>query len=160
MLLDPFFDISQSIFDNIFALYKKTYGKLGMREKNAYGFTKYNRWILIRGNSNNLVAFVVFKTTQWGLKLVAVCQDGSREGKDAAITFVTKALNIKGVYGEVSPPLESVLAGKVPEITVEQAREIIPHKLDQIAEDPNHYTREITGIGKITKLVVGKPIMK
>jgi hypothetical protein len=103
------------------------------------------------------VAFVLAKTTAFGVKVCATGTNGSREAKTAVIRFHIGALNTDGVYAEVSPPIEAKLAGDVPVVPVTRAGRVLESKAIVPDTDGGHYVREVTNIGPQRKKMVGKP---
>lgn len=154
--LDPI-DIPDSLLSELFQAYIQTYKPLGerMHINEGYQLLDYNRWILVRNKNGKLIAFILFKTTIWGLKLIACGADESKEAKRGMLSFLTKALNVKSVYGEVSPPLEDRLID-VPKVPVDLAKKVLGKDIEPQA-DGYHYLREIKNIGYKKKLLVGKP---
>ena len=66
--------------------------------------------------------------------------------------------NVRGVYGEVSGGVERVVAGRVPEVPLDVAEQVLG-KAVKPHQDGRHYTREITNVGPKTKLLVGSPML-
>lgn len=156
--VDPI-DLPDPLTAELFIVYKRTYKQLGTHLKKAVDLFEYNRWILIQNEIGGLAAFIIFKTTIWGLKLGAVGSDGSRQGKDCLLALLAKALNVECVYGEVSPPLEGKLAGTVPQVPSPIAKQVLEKDIEPDA-DGYHYRRVIKEIGPQKKLLVGKPSSK
>ena len=152
-------DVPFSATSELFTTYLRTYEKLGTHLKNPMELFEYNRWILVRDGDDKLVAFVIFKTTPWGLKLGVVGSDGSRRGKECLLALLTMALNVEGVYGEISPPLEDKLTNKIPLVSARTASKVLEKDIEPEA-DGYHYRRDIKGIGSQTKLLVGRPAAK
>ena len=156
--IDPV-DVPVALTDELFSIYVRTYKKLGAHLQKAIDLFEYNRWILIRNKNGDLVAFLIFKTTIWGLKLGVVGSDGSRQGKDCLVALLTKALNVECVYAEVSPPLEEKLADTVPQVSARIAKQVLEKDIEQ-DDDGYHYRRIIKEIGPQKKLLVGRPSSK
>jgi hypothetical protein len=152
---DPI-DLPDSLRSELFEVYMRTYKRLGMHLKEKEHLDEYNRWILIRNKENKPVAFLLLKTTAFGLKLGAAGSDGSREGKDCVLTFLAKILTIEGVYGEISPPLEGKLSDNVPKVAAGFAEEVLEKDIEPDT-DKYHYLGHIKNIGQQRKLMVGKP---
>lgn len=151
-----FIDIPDETTDSIFELYKITYNDLGFIFTAKEQMDEYNRWIIIREDkSEKIAAFILFKTTAWGLKLGIVGTNQSSNGVRAMLTLLTKAFNVEGIYGEVSPPLEAKLQGKVPQIPCDVTSKILTYRITPDT-DGFHYTRSINKIGSVRKILIGK----
>jgi hypothetical protein len=107
--------------------------------------------------SGAIVAFVLAKDTDQGMKLCATGSDGRREARQAIVAFHIEALNTEGVYAEVSGPMEAKLGSAVPVVSGTTSRRVLAGKQIVLDADGEHYTREITNIGRQKKKLVGKP---
>jgi hypothetical protein len=141
-----------------FRLYQEVYSGLDPRLNVPMpaALAEYDRWILLVDDEERMCGFACFKTTLWGLKLGLAATDQSAYAKAALVQFLRRALNVEGVYGEVSERLESAMAGHVPVVPAAAVGRILGKA---VTEDPDgrYYSREITNVGRKTKLMVGKP---
>ena len=142
----------------LYELYRTEYVKLDskLNVQMPEALLEYNRWVVIVGEKGEILAFACFKTTQSGLKLGLAANDGAARGKSALKSMLRAALNVDGVYAEVSDRLELSLAGYVPEVLPELVGGILG-KLTTENADGRHYSRDITNVGRKTKLMVGRP---
>lgn len=157
--IDPI-DIDEEIKDNIFKLYKSVYSKFNdiffINNKNA--LLKYNRWVIITNDKNELSGFALFTENQFGLKLGIAAANDLAKSKKALIQFIIKSLNIEGIYAEVSGRLEDVILNDVPKLKADEAMKILAleKRLNKIDNDKYHYKRNI---GNQMKIMVGKPLI-
>lgn len=153
-------DLPEREVNDLYALYANVYSdpKIGikLKVKNKYGLLKYDRWVLIVKDSK-LIGFAIFRTHAWGLKLGLIGSDGTPEGRTAVKAFIRKAFKVRGVFGEVSPPLEYVLKGHAPQVDVKKAKKVLDKDIDRNA-DGFHYYREVSNIGRKRKIIYGNPI--
>jgi len=157
--LDPIDFLTGPDLKRVYDLYRATYSRFDskLNAEMPEALLEFNRWVLIVDDDDSLFAFACFKTTPTGLKLGLTTSDGRAEGKVAVVQLARKALNVEGVFGEVSPPIESELVGHVPEVPAELVGAILAKTID-IQSDRRHYSREITNVGSKMKLMVGRPL--
>jgi hypothetical protein len=161
-------DFPAADLGRIFALYKDTYGRFAPKSGSAPNFNvpladglfEYNRFVLMVNASGEIVAFVLAKDTDHGVKLCATGGDGSREARAAIVALHIDALNTDGVYAEVSNPMEDKLGKAVPTVPARKASRILAGKNIVAHADGVHYTREITNLGPQTKKLVGRPLAR
>jgi hypothetical protein len=160
-------DVSPDTINRVFEIYRLAYSGLNntplIAEPNA--LLAYNRWILLREASTAegpgpVAAFALFKVKAMGLKAGLKASDGQRASKRAIIRFAIASYNAPGVFGEISPPLETKLAGDVPVVPVDVALDVLARlgKRDVRPTHSNHYTRRIGALGEVEKLMVGYPV--
>ncbi len=159
MEVDPA-DIEDKILTNIYDLYVSVYKNIG---KNLYlackeMLLKYNRWILIVDFDEQIVGFALYRTHSHGIKLGLIGSDNSKQVKKALKKLVRRSLNVSGVFGEVSPPLEYSLKGYTPKVQAKYAHEILD-KDCKSGDDEWHYIRDIGNLKDKRKMLVGKPLL-
>ena len=144
----------------VYQMYKGEYRKIdkNLLIKSRNGLMKYNRWVLIIGDQNEIAGFALCSTKASGLKLGLAASDRSEHGRAAVKAISRKGFNIKLVHGEVSDAMEKVVEGRVPEVDPKFA-EVILQKKVKIDKDKRHYWRDIKNIGNKRKLLVGKPVL-
>lgn len=162
-------DIDDALLKKVHALYAASYGKqtdngLPLLISDPRGLLKYDVWVLLFANTddNSPVAFLLASTTACGIKGGLLGTDGDRKSKKAILTLKTAILQQSRVYAEVSDNLENKLKGEVPTVDFEMAEKVLATlgKSDAVAEpDGKHYTRKIGNLGKVRKLMVGKPVL-
>lgn len=139
----------------IWDMYKTSYEKIGLHIPGASGLMKYDAWEVFFDEDNNPKAFNLYKTTPLGLKAGLLGSDGSSEAKSIIKTHVRDRFKRGNVYGEVSHAVERLTQG-VPVVCAIYVpgvlrKPVIPE------EDGVHYQRNLTGIGRVTKKLVGNP---
>jgi len=141
-------------------MYAQVYGRIdsSLNIEDADGLFEFDRWILIQDARGKLIGFVLLKTTPFGLKVGLTGSDGSVAGREAIKAFHRRVYREKGVYGEVSDALERVVAGHAPRVPVDVAQLVLRPKVVHREADGYHYSREITRLGRRTKLMVGTPV--
>ena len=148
--VDPLDFLSSAEIVAVYELYRTQYLRIddrlniGMPE----ALLEYNRWVIVVDRSGNVLAFSCYKTTRHGLKLDLTAASDDAGGKAALKAVLRLGLNVRGVYGEVSGGVERVVAGHVPEVPPDMAEQVL-----------GYYTREITNVGRKTKLLVGNPML-
>jgi hypothetical protein len=113
--------------DKVFALYEEVYRKIdtALNVSAADELLEFTRWVLITDEQGGLMAFVCFKMTESGLKLGLTASTDAELARSALKRVLRNALNLDGVYGEISPPVEFALVGYVPEVPCELAQAIL-----------------------------------
>ena len=159
--LDPA-DIDDDLIDSVFNLYKTVYSQINptlfIRDK--YALLKYTRWIILIDDKKHVAGFLLCREHKNGIKLGLTAAADSKEAKKAVVELNRKAFNVAGVFGEVSPPLEKVLRGHVPELNASDAAKVLQplKKINRVAKDRKHYWRDIKNIGEKRKMMVGRPV--
>jgi len=166
---DPI-DLPDNTLRRVFRLYQNTYRDLSAQPliSKDVGLLKYNRWILFckehvdpesLPEDSDIVGFALAGVKAPGLKIGLMGHDGSKEGKHGVIRFAIGSFNAKDVFGEVSPPIETIVVQSVPAVEFGDAENVLRQlgKTDVRQTTGNHYTRAIGAIGSVEKLMVGKP---
>lgn len=143
--------------DLVFEMMERTYQSIGIPVSNPNTMLqKYPVWWLYM-SSGQPVAFAVFKSTPYGLKAGLSGHDGSPDGRGAAIQAIRTKFKQDGVYGEVSHKVKGIaLAAGAPRVPVEYVSDIIGKPIEPTG-DGFSYTRNISGVGRVEKVMVGKP---
>jgi hypothetical protein len=159
--MDPLDFLGSAEIAAVYDLYKTQYSRLDARLNipTPEVLVEFNRWVIVVDRFGTVLAFSCFKTTQHGLKLGLTASSDDAEGKAAVRAILRLGLNVLGVYGEVSEGVERVVAGRVPEVPLGVAQQVLGKALEP-HEDGRHYRREITNVGPKTKLLVGRPILE
>ena len=78
------------------------------------------------------------------------------------LTFKTTAFNTNGVYGEISDPIKKRIIHDVPIVSSKKAKLILAKlgKLDIEKHNNYHYSRTIGELGRVEKVMVGKPLIE
>jgi len=147
-----------SYLDQIWDMYAKTYAKLGLSKGSKQEMVSdYNYWEIARGSSGEPVAFIVSKNTGLGTKLGLAGSDGSGEGKTALKQYLGTAFKLPGHYAEVSHAVEQVvMKHNPPVICASTVPQVIKKPVDP-SNDGIHYTRNLSGVGQVEKVMVGNP---
>jgi hypothetical protein len=102
-------------------------------------------------------AFSLAKQTRYGLKAAASGSDGSLDGRDTVKDDIARRFLRAGEYGEVSGAVEKLVTrAGAPVVCAAYVPEVIGKPVDA-EEDGQHYSREIRGAGRHTKIMVGRP---
>lgn len=133
-----------------------TYAKIGLIVDSPQELDEYDHWELF-DDDGTWVAFVLSKTTPYGLKLGLAGSDGSRVGRNAVKNYVASSFFALGHYAEVSHRMEELAfdAG-APLVCAIYASDVLNKDVEP-ARDGVHYRRAIKGIGEVTKVIVGRP---
>jgi hypothetical protein len=154
-------DIDDNLITAVYDLYRHVYGKISktLYIKNKLVLLKYTRWLILIDQSGKLAGFMLCREHPCGVKLGLTGATDTKAAKKAVVELNRKALNVQGVFAEVSPPLESVLKGYVNPVKASVAAKVLglSKKTIQIHKDGYHYSRVISKIGKHKKQMVGKP---
>ena len=98
-----------------------------------------------------------YKLTSFGKKMALGGSDGSPGGKMAMKDAIISMPRQHGTYAEVSGALEHIIMKVNPPIVCAAVVPEVLHKVVSPAPDGLHYSRVITGVGKVEKLLVGTP---
>ena len=140
--------------DEVYAMVKKSYATIGVPVSSIGGLMKYDKWELFF-SGDQLIAFNLYKTTPFGLKTGLIGSDGSSEGKSTVKSHIKTRYLRPNVYGEVSHAVEKLSAG-APIVCAVYVPDVIKKPI-QIEEDGVHYSRDLEGVGWVTKKMVGRP---
>jgi hypothetical protein len=143
--------------DIIWNMYVETYRDIGLILPNPAALDEYDAWAVASDADDHQVAFVLYKSTPYGLKLGLAGTDRSEAGKRALVDYKARAFHQPGVYAEVSHKVEG-LAKRfgAPVVCVIEAQGILGKPVKPEA-DGIHYTRPLVGVGPVTKVMVGRP---
>ena len=167
--LDPL-DLPDRVLDRVYDLYRRTYASLSARPlvSSREALLAYDRWVLftkgpvVAGKTptpKRIVGFAIFKVKHPGLKAGLKATDGSPAAKRALLQFSIRSYNTEEGFGEVSPPLETKIRGKVPIVQASDAKRVLEQlgKTDVRRTKGDHYKRRIGNLGLVEKLMVGRP---
>ena len=118
----------------------------------------YAVWDVYFHDDGRVASFVLSKETPYGLKHAASGHDGSRDGKDTAKDVLRRGFHAPGVYGETSHGVEHVAAKGDPPVVCSVNVKRVLGKDIQRSRDGIHYTRTITGVGPVEKVMLGRPV--
>jgi hypothetical protein len=140
--------------DAVWEMYKESYKAIGMHVPSPSGLLDYDLWeLFFEGEAP--VAFNLYTRTPFGLKTGLLGTDGSPVAKSAIKTHLRSRYNKPGVYGEVSHAVERLTQG-VPVVCAIHIPKVLKKTVVAL-EDGVHYTRNIQGVGVVTKKLVGNP---
>lgn len=144
--------------DIIWDMYVKTYSDIGLILPNPEALDEYDVWSVASDDNDEQVAFVLYKTTPYGVKVGLSGTNRTEAGKRALVDYKATAFHQPGVYAEVSHKMEG-LAKRfgAPVVCVVEAQGILGKPVQPEA-DGIHYTRRLLGIGNVTKVMVGRPL--
>lgn len=142
------------LLDSFYEMVVKTYAKIGIPVRNKNELLDLTEWH-VYPNTENPIMIAGYKKTPFGLKYTIVGSDGSPEGK-AAVKESIKTLNSDGFYGELSHRLQDVAESmNIPMVPVDVVEEILNKRIQPL--DEYRYSREITNVGPVEKVMFGKP---
>ena len=144
-----------SLVDDVWSMYQTSYAKIGLHLRGSTDMYEYDPWLLFFDNAKP-VAFVLFKRTEYGLKLGVIGSDGSPAGKTHVVAWLGSAFEHPGMYGEVSHAVER-LTGHAPRVCATDAERVLRKTIDPSA-DGIHYKRAILVVGTVEKVMVGRPL--
>jgi hypothetical protein len=143
--------------DRVFEMVVTTYQKIGVPVNQPRDLMEFDRWYLYLNTKDQPVAFTLTKTTTFGIKAGLAGSNGSSEGKRIAIANLRSNFFKSGHYGEVSHAVEGIAtAAGAPVVCNAYAPKILGKPVEP-HEDGIHYTRNISGVGTVQKVLVGKP---
>lgn len=147
-------DARSKVEDAVWSMYQKSYAAIGMHLAGKADMREYDHWHVFGDPPH---AFVASKTTPYGTKLGVLGSDGSKEGKAAVKDWLKTAFHREGTYGEVSHGVEHLaLSGGAPAVPASEVGAILGKAVEPSA-DGLHYSRNIGGVGRVEKLMVGRP---
>lgn len=142
--------------DAVWAMYTKTYQAMGLIHSRPGELFEYDHWEVCQ-EEGQPVFFVLMKRTPFGLKSGLSGSDGSSQGKVRALNRLRTSFQKPGVYGEVSHKVEAiVLASGAPVVCARHVPKVLG-KLVDVLEDGLHYMRSLSSVGRVTKIMVGRP---
>ena len=144
--------------DAVWAMYQKSYEKIGLIVgRGEELLVEYDVWEISFDGAGNPVAFCLYKSTPYGLKVGLSGSDGSAEGRVAARASFTEKYFRPGVYGEVSHrPAELAKQAGAPVVCSNLAPIVLRKDVEFV--DDLHYVRTLAGVGPVKKILVGSPI--
>lgn len=146
-------DYSQEVFD----MAKSTYAKIGLPLSKPSDLLKYQEWHITTDSDGAPLSFATYKTTNYGKKLGLAGHDGSSSGKAVVKALIATQFHKEGFYGEVSHGVEYLaMKAGVPVVPNYLASKILGKPVD-LEDDGLHYTRNLKGVGTVTKMLIGKP---
>lgn len=142
--------------DAVWDMYQNTYKSIGTHVNDKHHLLyDYDRWSIVF-SEDKPIQFSLFKTTSYGYKSCLSGFDGSAEGKEAQKSDIRKKYTLPGYYGEVSHSLkEMALKHNAPVVCAVYASQIIGRPVDPVGD--LEYRRSLSGVGMITKMLVGNP---
>lgn len=145
--------------DRVWDMFVGTYRSIGLilSAPNEM-LSEFPVWELCFGTDGEPVAFSVYKPTPFGLKSGLSGSDGSPEGKRFSVQNIREKMHRPGYYGEASHKVaEIAIASGAPAICSIYASKILGKPVI-MEEDGLHYSRNISGVGKVTKILLGRPV--
>lgn len=135
-----------------------SYASIGVPHRDPQELlTDYSVWQVAFDSEGVPRAFMLSKDTPYGLKSAASGSDGSTDGRDTIKDNIARRFHDPGRYGEVSGAVEKVaLRAGAPVVCAAYVPEVIGKPVDP-EEDGQHYFREIRGVGRHTKILLGRP---
>jgi len=145
-------DATPAVWDMV----QVTYAKIGLIVDSPDELDEYNHWELFAAE-DRWAAFVLSKTTVYGLKLGLAGSDGSRVGRHTVKDYVARSFFALGHYAEVSHRMEELaFDARAPLVCAVYVSDVLSKPIDP-ARDGVHYRRTIKGVGTVTKVLVGRP---
>lgn len=143
--------------DSIWKMYQDTYRAIGMHATTPSKLLEYDVWELSFGDDGSPNAFSMFETTSFGLKSTLMGHDGTPSGKAQALNQLRSKFLRRGVYGEASHKVKDIaLAAGAPVVCAAHVGRILGKKIEPEA-DGVAYTRTLSGVGVVKKVLVGSP---
>jgi hypothetical protein len=144
--------------DPVWDMFVKTYKSIGLAANSAEEMLgEFPIWEICHGDNGDAVAFNAFKKTKYGLKSGLSGSDGSSDGKSKAIEMIRTKFKKPGYYGEVSHKVEAIaLASGAPVICNSYVSSVLGKQIEP-SDDQLHYSRNLGGVGRVTKIMVGMP---
>jgi hypothetical protein len=142
---------------DVWGMYQKTYSAIGMHLSSPHELLNYDEWHLVFSNEGKPIAFTMFETTAYGLKLGLLGGDGSPDGRQQVVHALRSKFLKPGIYGEVSHKVQDIaLSAGAPVVCPVYVSEII-HKSITPGKTPISYVRMLRGVGAVEKVMVGNP---
>ena len=143
--------------DDVWQMYQKTYREIGMHLSSPSEMMHYDHWNLCIGSEGHPVSFGLYESTNFGKKATLSGHDGSAEGKSQAVMNLRTQFKRAGVYGEVSHKVRAIVLAAGSPVVCGAYVEGILRKPVQVLPDGINYTRNLKGVGQVTKTMVGIP---
>lgn len=134
-----------------------TYAKIGNPHRTPAELAEYDGEWVLHFTEGKPDAFQLTKRTRYGRKMGLGGSTGTLAAKVALKDFFVSFSNVEGGYGEVSHAVEAVVTkANVPAVCAWEVGAVLGKEI-RVAADGLHYTRKITGVGEVTKVMVGRP---
>ena len=147
----------EAVHDAVWSMYQNTYRTIGMHLTNAHQMLKYDVWDVSFDEAGVPVAFCLYETTPYGRKSILSGHDGSPNGKAQALANMRQKFRQNGVYGEVSHKVKDIaFAAGAPVVCAAYAGPILGKQVEP-QDDGISYSRNLPGVGNVTKVMVGSP---
>lgn len=142
----------------VWSMYLNAYSSIGLPTSNPRQILdEFDHWWILLDVQGQPRAFRAGKTTPYGVKLSMSGTDGSRLAKRATVATIAAWFREPGIYGEVSHRLEEFASqGNAPTVCATEAKRVLGKSITPTG-DGIHYVREITGVGPVQKVMVGRP---
>ena len=138
-------------------MYEATYRQIGLSKASPSEMASdYDVW-MVYFEGDTPVAFAVSKTTPFGVKVGLMGSDGSPSGKSAVKAYLRTVPHKAGHYAEVSHGVEKIVMSANPPVVCAVYADDVIRKPVTPSEDGIHYTRSLSGVGNVEKVLVGKP---
>ncbi len=142
--------------EDAYRMYTSIYKNIGIHIKRPEGLLKYDMWEVHFGSNGDLVGCFPFKRTKYGLKKGLSIHDGTSEGK-ASVYKSLESFRRRGFYLEVSHAMRKVTKRlNLPVICSQYAGIITGKHVEPVSSIS--YQRFLPNIGKVEKVLVGRPI--
>lgn len=145
--------------DQVFHLYSLAYGAIGKQTDDPRDLLSGFDYMWVRDLDGDQVidVFIGYKKTHAGNKIALFGSDGSSAAKRLVISKMTRLLQSRGWYCELShrPAQLAEAAGVVPIDDEDVVRSVLRIPLEWLGG--GQYIRTITGIGPAKKGLWGKP---
>jgi hypothetical protein len=143
--------------DQVWTMYEATYRQIGLSKANpAEMVSDYDIWQVFM-NDGAPIAFSLSKRTPFGVKTGLLGSDGTPEGKSAVKDYLRSNFKTSGNYGEVSHGVEKIVLSANPPVVCAVYADDVLKKPVSPEPDGLRYTRSLSGVGNVTKILVGKP---
>lgn len=140
--------------DAVWAMYENTYAQIGMHLPNPQGLLKYDEWDLYI-ESGVPLAFSLGEKTRYGIK-GSLCGSYPK-GKSALTPYFQRKYKSEGYYGEASNKLKDLFVSIDTPVVCGAFVTQVLGKTVEVLEDGISYTRSLSNIGKVTKVLFGRP---
>jgi hypothetical protein len=144
---------------NLWDMYENTYKSIGMHLNKDTLFNKYDSWLVNDIDEDpNVDVFVTFTDTPWGKKMGVAGTDQSPRAKEAFKKAIATYLTKSGYYAELSLTMEYVAQKNgVPFIDNQEIVEEVLGGKSIEWEGDGYYSRQLGGMGNVSKRLYGSP---
>lgn len=142
--------------DDVWAMVQNSYVSIGVKVSSPSEIlSKYEVWDL-NMQEGRPIAFSLNHRTQFGFKLGLIGSNGSIEGKSVLARNIRTIFNRDGYYAEVFHKVKDIaLASGAPVVCATYVSEVLGKPIEPV--DEISYRRNISGVGLVTKVMVGFP---